>query len=190
MFKQVKLTVKFQCKVEQRTYDMLDGERSESIFWKTESFQVLAYCDHKIECATNTMSRQLGELEFEFEPTAIRYQALFASNSGTTVHEITCDLPIIYVPAKSIGDLEHGLDLAIKRVAQVHYVDGDYTAIEAVQLALEKEINDLFSDFWKQEVAVIRADTPNSEWLAIRLLCNSSDPLIAFWLPDNSIVVD
>ncbi|MFS0556383.1 hypothetical protein [Brevibacillus sp. 179-C9.3 HS] len=188
MKKQVKFTIKVQCKVEQRSYEMLDGDPRVSTSWITEALPVLSYVDHQIECVTKTVNARVDK--YRVKSVAICHHPVATIKADTTFHEITCELPIIYCLAENVTQLEQALDFAVKRVAEHVYVDGDFTLLDTIQLALEKEINEVFFNLWGNDVNVVRAQVDGSEWLSVRLFSKSEDSLLAFWIPENSVVVD
>lgn len=187
MKRQVKLTAKIQCKVEQRTYKMLDGDPRVSDRWVLETFPVLAYVDHQIECVTKKAIGRTGK--FKMQPVTIRHCPVTTDKAQSNLHEITCELPTIHVTGKDAHFLEQVLDYAIKRVADHVYVDGDFTLLEAFQLALEKEVNDVLSNLWGTDVNFVRAQVSGSGWVSVRLINKGEDSLLAFWIPENSVTI-
>lgn len=166
----------------QRTYEVLQGVRNVASSWKFESFPVLTYLDHRIECIAK--HTDLVD-EHEYETTVIDANPIAILQCGSKIFEVNCELPIIHLPAQITDHVVEALDLVINCVAEYIYADGDYSVIEAFLLSIEKGVNGLFTDFLGQDVSLIRAQVSCTNWLAVRLNNKQKDPLLSFWVVEN-----
>lgn len=189
MSKIVQLSLSSSWKKENSTYEMLNGDPRFSSGWKQKTFPVVSYVDHHLNYAINYSNDRPNFLQLA--PTEITLNALNRNMDGCEVFELKCGLPLIVTSDISkVNRILDALDNAIKNVAKHLYVDGDFTALEGLQLQFEKEINEAFSNaVWRKDLSVVRTSFNWKEWLGVMLISKEDTPLLAHWKPKNTTVI-
>ncbi|MCL6442745.1 MAG: hypothetical protein K6T83_04685 [Alicyclobacillus sp.] len=117
-----------------------------------------------------------------YRPTPIKVREMPRAGAAISNYTVSCRLPSMPLGSEgAVEQLARNLTRGMEIFESMAIAEGDIRAIEAVQVYMEKAVNETISNSFGQEITVVCHRVDIEEWVYVQLPTASGIPVYTIW---------